>query len=251
MHRNVLILKGCNVAYNSIRCCGKISDEGNKKKILKRYVLSCLKRNLALLALELIQANRKGLSLFDEGCRKPHVTRQQNFKHDGRIKSKPYSYSGLDWEARSLYCRWFQESAVSGYLELELLLFTDEEWFTWNGNMNSQNNRLGCSENLHVVCMTWKIWESYMFSVRVKSYCPCFYKNPQALPVRSFLQRINRRRKSVVLLFAGKCYDPHNKLFCGCPLRGIRRVVDYGFGDLQIWTHAIVVCGGHWNVVFL
>jgi hypothetical protein len=36
---------------------------------------------------------KKPLSLFDEGCRKPQVTRQRNLKNDGRIKSEPYSYS--------------------------------------------------------------------------------------------------------------------------------------------------------------
>jgi len=91
-HNNVLIHKGCNVAYNSVRNRGKISDDRDKKKILKRYVRACLKRNLVLLALELIKADKKPLSLFDEGCRKLQVARQQNFKNDGRIETEPYSY---------------------------------------------------------------------------------------------------------------------------------------------------------------
>jgi hypothetical protein len=46
-----------------------------------------------------------------------------------------------DWEARSQYCRWFQESISNVFLDLELVFFFDEVSFTLGGNLNSQNNR--------------------------------------------------------------------------------------------------------------
>jgi hypothetical protein len=56
-----------------------------------------------------------------------------------------------DWEARSRYCRWFQESVANGILDPELLFFSDEAWFTLKGNVNSLNNIYWCSKNSPVV----------------------------------------------------------------------------------------------------
>jgi hypothetical protein len=54
----------------------KFPTTGTKRKYSNViYVLSSLKRSLALLARELLQVYRKILSLLDESCRNPQVTR--------------------------------------------------------------------------------------------------------------------------------------------------------------------------------
>jgi hypothetical protein len=40
---------------------------------------------------------------------------------------------------------------LNKFLDLEVVFFSHEAWFTLNGNVNSQNNIYWCSENLHAV----------------------------------------------------------------------------------------------------
>jgi len=64
-----------------------------------------------------------------------------------------------NWEARSWYCRWFQELVANGFLGLEILFISAEIWFTSNGNVSCQNDRYGCCENPRAVhdfpCLTF------------------------------------------------------------------------------------------------
>jgi hypothetical protein len=62
------------------------------------------------------------------------------------LKLSPYKvrviqeFFPANWKARSRYCRWFQESVTNGFLDPELVFFSDEAWFTLSRNVNSQNN---------------------------------------------------------------------------------------------------------------
>ena len=38
----------------------------------------------------------------------------------------------VEWEARRRYCRWFQESIVNGFPDIELVSLSDEARFTLN-----------------------------------------------------------------------------------------------------------------------
>lgn len=63
------------------------------------------------------------------------------------------------WEARSWYCRWFQELVANGIRGLEILFISAEIWFISKGNVSCQNDRYGCCENPHAVhdfpCLTF------------------------------------------------------------------------------------------------
>lgn len=63
------------------------------------------------------------------------------------------------WEARSWYCRWFQELVANGFLGLEILFISAEIWFTSNGNVSCWDGRYGWYENPHAVhdfpCLTF------------------------------------------------------------------------------------------------
>jgi hypothetical protein len=52
----------------------------------------------------------------------------------------------VDWEARSWNYRWFQEFVAYRFLNLDLMFFLEEAWFTLNGNVCSQNNTYWCSK---------------------------------------------------------------------------------------------------------
>lgn len=54
-----------------------------------------------------------------------------------------------DSQARTEFCRWFQQPVHDGSLDPGLTFFTDEAWFTLRGRVNSQNNRYWSQENPH------------------------------------------------------------------------------------------------------
>jgi hypothetical protein len=58
-----------------------------------------------------------------------------------------------DCEARSWYCKQFQELVFNGLLHLELrsTFCSDKAWFTSSGYVNRQNNRHLGTENPHIV----------------------------------------------------------------------------------------------------
>ena len=53
----------------------------------------------------------------------------------------------LNWQARSRYCTWFQESTASGFLDPSLTFCSDEAWFTLNRKAKSHSNGQWCSSH--------------------------------------------------------------------------------------------------------
>ena len=53
----------------------------------------------------------------------------------------------LNWQARSRYCRWFQESTASWFLDRSLRFCSHEAWFTLNGKAKSHTNGHWCSSH--------------------------------------------------------------------------------------------------------
>jgi hypothetical protein len=56
-----------------------------------------------------------------------------------------------DCKTRIQYCRWIQKSVFSGLHGPELMFYSDEEWFSLSGYINSQNNRYWSTESHHAV----------------------------------------------------------------------------------------------------
>lgn len=124
----------------------------NKKKVRRRYVLTTEK--LDEIGAQIETSPTKSLHLLAVQC---GVSKASVQRATELLKLRPYKIRAvqqlfpLDWEARSRYCRWFQESVANGILDPELLFFSDEAWFTLKGNVNSLNNIYWCSENPSVV----------------------------------------------------------------------------------------------------
>jgi len=51
----------------------------------------------------------------------------------------------LNWQARSRYCRWFQESTAIWFLDPSLRFCSHEAWLTLNGKAKSHTNGHWCS----------------------------------------------------------------------------------------------------------
>jgi hypothetical protein len=80
---------------------------------------------------------------------------RQNLQSTGQHDTlKLYSYKSgavqmlflLDWEARSWYCSWFQESVASQFIDPELVLFLDKARFMLMG-MRAPRITFWCHEN--------------------------------------------------------------------------------------------------------
>ena len=90
-------------------------------------------------------------------------------------------------------------------------------WFTLYVNVNSHCNKSFCYENTQVVhnhlshALKFGVWCAASFR-KVRGSCFFFIKS-EFLPLHSVnfgcvLERFNRSRRNVRLLYAGKCYDP-------------------------------------------
>ena len=66
-----------------------------------------------------------------------------------------------DYEKRIQYCEWVQAHPHV----MDITFFSDEAWFTLDGTVNSQNNRVWCTEN------PYEIQESPLHSAKIGVWC--------------------------------------------------------------------------------
>jgi hypothetical protein len=119
-----------------------------EKNRISKYVC-CNKWNLLILVPEWRKAkgNLWAHWLFRVACHNLQSTGQHDLLKLYSYKSGPIQMLfHLDWEARSWYCSWFQESLASRFIDPELLLFLDKAQFTLMG-MWGHRVTFWCYEN--------------------------------------------------------------------------------------------------------
>jgi hypothetical protein len=122
-----------------------------RKEILKNHVLSEWKLDETDIQLE--ACLKKMLCLSALQCGLEEITAHVDTKLLSYSFTKITSlYSLLPpyWEARTWYCRWFQDQYSTNFLTQNLVLFK-RDMAHWSGYINSQNNRYWNTENTYAL----------------------------------------------------------------------------------------------------
>lgn len=132
---------------NKFRTTGSVL---NKKSRRRRTVLT--EEKLDEIGALLERTPTKSLSRL---AVQANVSLSSAHKATKLLKAKPYKSTpaqhlrGPDSFARVRYCNWLLQSVHDGYVDPELLFYSDEAWLHLSGYVNSQNNRYWCAENPH------------------------------------------------------------------------------------------------------